>query len=409
MVVAAGSVGMSGCATPIIVKRLRDKNQRKRWGRGGSKPISFTSHQKRISKSDADQTVQSKADLIAAVQKPDSVVWIPGNSTIDMTGSTRNPIASGVTIASNRNLGTAKDGKGGTIKTTKYDRRLFVVPEGSCRVTGIRLIGPQKAYIDPPYENLYDYAASGIHFEGKSAIVDNCELAGWTSYAIGLGTTGPTPSERNQTQGWIHHNHCHHCQMNGLGYFVESYDGMMLIEWNDFSFYRHAIAGYGFATNGYEARFNRVGPGGGSPHTWTFDMHNLGEQDNFNSGNMTGGKYLNIHYNVFEIPDSMAMSLSGIPTQYARFANNWCSEKSIDGEEGADLRIKNNQFGGDAVTKGRKWLTKKASKLPLSDGTPSLAPWTPPTNQAQGTTTNGSSNNASTNPSKRMAFTTEVP
>ncbi len=372
---AVASTSLSGCMW-LMGKRqqqIRQRQEQQQQAVGGP-PVSFQSERKRVTKLAADRTVTTKAAFITAVQTPKATVWIPEGVTIDLTGESI-PVAPGVTIASNRNL-SSTGGKGGLIKTTQYDRNILVA-KGDCRVTGIRLEGPRTDYFDPPYENLAAYEACGVQFEGNKAVVDHCEMFGWTFAAIAVGTTG------SPTQGWIHHNSFHDNQMNHLGYPMELFNGLHLVEWNYFSKYRHAIAGYGYKTNGYEARFNVVGPPGGAPSAFAFDMHRLGEQDNFPASNNTGGKYVNVHHNVFEIKKHAALSLSGIPTQYARFVNNWCAEKegAVDGEKGADLRVQKNKYSVQAVKQGRQRLQQLSTQLSLSNGKPSISKWTSPTQQ----------------------------
>lgn len=365
---AVASTSVSGCMWLMGSRQkqiqLQRQQQRQQQQSSGQLPdVSFQSAKKRIKKADADRTVTSKSAFKTVVQKPNTTVWIPGGVTFDLTGQ-QALIAPGVTIASNRKL---NGGTGALIQTTEFDKNILLVPEGHCRVTGIRLQGPKpQEYIDPPYENIGAYESAGIQFEGKSAVVDHCEAYGWTGQAFGFGTTNGSA-----TRGWIHHNDLHHNQMNHLGYHIELFNGMHLIEWNRMALYRHAIAGYGFKTNGYEARFNVIGPPGGSPHAFALDMHNLGEQDSHPDHIKTAGKYVNVHHNVIRPGNHNAMAISGEPTKFARFANNWCSsskDQAVSVRDGTNLRMSGNQFGDSVVDAGVKWLEKVAKKLSLSNG-----------------------------------------
>lgn len=363
---------MSGCASTLILRKKQKQQQQYT----GGPPISFSSQRKRVKKTNADQTAKNPEALIQAVQQPGTTVWIPEGVSIDMSGRSTK-IAPNVTIASNRNLG---NGKGGLITFDNYET-VFVMPDGGGRLTGVRLQGPQTNYRNFDTETeTYAHAASGIHFMGDSAIVDHCEIFGWPGYGVGIG------SDERATQGWVHHNDIHHCQMGGLGYPIELFNGFSLIEWNYFSHYRHVVAGYGQPTNGYEARFNVVSKPSPDVAAFAFDMHKLGEQDNYQSGNNTAGKWINVHHNVCEFTEESAMSISGIPTQYARFANNWCAHSengtppAAYAPDGADLRTSDNQFGVRAVEKGRQWLQQIIEKLPLSNGKPSNQAWDLPNN-----------------------------
>jgi hypothetical protein len=383
------SAGLSGCLTLLLS------------GGGstsGNTPISFASQRQRIRRQDATVIVRNRAALVEAITTPGAVIWIPGRVTINLTGYSNLTIAPNVTIASNRHLG------GGTGALLRFDdyAHLFTVPQGSARVTGLRLRGPYTKYRDFMTDDAtYAHAASGITFEGTSGIVDNCEMWGWTAYAIGAGTRD-TP-----TQMWIHHSEIHHNQMGGLGYALESFNGLSLVEWNYFSHYRHVVSGYGYKTNGYEFRCNVIGPpGNADPARFPCDMHSLGEQPNFPQGVQTAGKYINAHHNVFALTEENAMSISGTPTMYARFCNNWTAHsKGGDGPgepavyiDGGRLKMHDNYFGHDSLQPGRHWLQQMSKRVPISNGQPSPSAWS---SSRSGNTNNNSTNNsnATTTPS----------
>lgn len=333
--------------------------------------MEFTSQRDRITKQQADQTVTTRSQLVNAVSNPGMTVWIPEHVQIDMTGAFLIPIAQNVTIASNRNL---NGGAGGMIKTDGYDNGLFVHDEGSFRVTGLQVKGPRTDYFDPwdTGEEIYDYAAMAFQLGGQAAIVDNCEMFGWTFAAITVG-------KRSQaTWGWIHHNSMHHNQMAHLGYPMDLYNGLHLIEWNSFDANRHSIAGFGRPTNGYEARFNHVGPNAVS---WSFDMHNLAENLSTVSfsENKVGGKFTNVHHNVFELTSYPAFSIQGHPTMYSRFVNNWCASPKDDAVYFLKkMRMNGNEYGSGVIQKGRKRLReidKEIGKMNIqSSGLPKPSP-----------------------------------
>ncbi len=387
------SVGTSGCLALLFPD-----------GGGGSegKPISFASQRQRITPQMADQTVTTRSDLINAVEQPDTTVWIPGDVTIDMTGESRIMIANNVIIASDRNLA---GGKGGLIKTN--DQRnfgLFITKNADVhfRMSGVRFKGPRTDYFDPEDHGRdhRDYSVTGVRAYGKSLIIDNCEVFGWTNAGFVPGTS-QTP-----TQGWFHHNSMHHNQMAHLGYPMDLYNGLHLIEWNYFDHNRHSIAGFGYPSNGYEARFNVVGPNANHPAFFSFDMHSLGE--NIDSGpksnSRVAGKFVNVHHNVFEQGQHPAISLSGVPQMFARFCYNWVvdQEGAVDGEKGAELRVRGNIYGSDRVNQGREWLKQLSTQLlqlsndvlltkPKPTALPlDLSPETPPDLSNSSTTTNSS-------------------
>ncbi|WP_248911064.1 hypothetical protein [Halocatena marina] len=362
------STGMSGCLY-LMGTRQREARQQQRIS---ANPISFASQRNRITPAQADLKVTTRSKLINAVGQPNTTIWIPGDATIDMTGESQIKIANNVTIASNRNL---KGGKGGLIKTTdRQNYGVFITksPKVHFRVTGVRLKGPRTDHFDPVAQgrSLHDYTVTGFRAYGRSIIVDNCEVFGWTNAAFIPGT------KDTQTQGWFHHNSMHHNQMNRLGYPMDLYNGQHLIEWNYFDYNRHSIAGFGYPNNGYEARFNVVGP---NAIQHAFDMHYLGEnRDDLGRSKqgMVAGKYVNVHHNVFELTSNSAFSIQGIPKQHARFAYNWCAEpkegaSSGDPEgvvfypDGAAVRVNKNVYGQNkaALQKGRKWLKDLQKQL----------------------------------------------
>lgn len=370
---AGATVGTSGCVSLFFSGGGSNSQQ------GGSL-LSFGTRRKRIKKADADTIANGADALITAARQPDTTVWIPEDTAIDLSGQRSTTVAPNVTIASGRNLGGQK---GGRITFNTY-ATAFVVPNGSARLTGVRFRGPQQQYRNFSSERAtYANAASGIHFMGTSAVVDNCEIFGWPGYGVGIG------GENAPTQGWVHHNNIHHCQMGGLGYPVELFNGFSLIEWNSFSHYRHVVAGYGQMTNGYEARCNIVGNPAPDVAAFAFDMHKLGEQDNYPSGISTAGRWINVHHNVCDFTAENALSISGIPTQFARFANNWCahSEDAAYAPDNADLRTSDNQYGANTVKKGKQWLKKFSRRNSLSSSKPSKQAWSPTENTATTTKT----------------------
>lgn len=395
---------------------------------GAYPPLQFASQQHRITEEEATETATDRSSLIGAVRIPDATVWIPDSATIDMTGVVGVPVAPNVTIASNRHLndeggargeennsggargrgggnsgggargrgggndkGDARGGDeendaGGMIKTDGYDKGIFINETGGCRITGLRLRGPRMDNFQPGsgVDDVEDFSSLGFNLQGQTAIVDHCEVAGWTFAGIALGT------EATRTQGWIHHNEMHHNQMDHLGYPMELYNGLHLIEWNYFDHNRHSIAGFGYPTIGYEARFNTIGS---NAILHAFDMHHLSENLEELEGKQIGmaaGSFVNIHHNVFELTSYPAFSIQGYPQQYARFCNNWCARQSSDSDAGApgeaalfpdsaDVRVEDNTYGSDAIEPGRDRLQEIESQLDSQDVSTENPPEATPT------------------------------
>jgi hypothetical protein len=343
-------------------------------------PVNFSSHRNRIKKKEADHVVKDKSELINALKHPKTIIWIPGDVTIDMTKE--NPgisIAPDVTIASNRSIDGAK---GGMVKSNAYDVGIFEngSKDGGLRVTGVRVKGPRTDIFDPREsgEDPDDYAAMCFHAYGKYLVVDNCEVFGWTFAGFAPGSGDPYVP----TPGWFHHNEMHHNQMVGYGYPMELYNGEHLIEWNYFDSNRHSIAGFGYPDNGYEARFNIIGPHAEHDYFFSFDMHsikeNLGKDQIENHGfnPKRAGKYVNVHHNVFELTEHNALSISGNPKKHSRFCQNWCAGQKKEGEGGVVsppdntklLRMKNNVYGEKAIKQGRKWLKNLKAEIEKREG-----------------------------------------
>jgi hypothetical protein len=66
----------------------------------------------------------------------------------------------------------------------------YVDEDVSFRVTGVRLKGSRTDHLDPREHGRseYDFAVTGFRAYGKSVIVDNCEVFGWTSAGFIPGT-----------------------------------------------------------------------------------------------------------------------------------------------------------------------------------------------------------------------------
>lgn len=132
--------------------------------------------------------------------------------------------------------------------------------------------------------------------------------------------------------GYFHHNHIHHCQMNGLGYGIGVNDGAVcLIEANYLEYCRHAIAGDGNVGTGYEARYNIFGPNFIANYAFQVDMH--GKPNPSGPGTIAGDT-IRIHHNTFmatghPAADQMGplginpIRIRGVPRVGAYVDHNW--------------------------------------------------------------------------------------
>ncbi|MDR7303915.1 hypothetical protein [Haloactinomyces albus] len=119
--------------------------------------------------------------------------------------------------------------------------------------------------------------------------------------------------------------------MEHYGYGVNLYNGESLIEWNYFDYNRHSIAGFGYSSNGYTARYNLVGK---HPISHAFDMHGLNQ--NTGDDSKVAGGTIAIHHNTFQFtmdvfPDSRhqeAIAIRGIPDNRCDIDKNWFYHES---------------------------------------------------------------------------------
>lgn len=324
-----------------------------------SPPLGFRARAGRVRQSDATHVVDTVSALRRAVSTPGATVWVAGDVELQLNESIS--IASNVTLASSRGMG----GDGALIGVSSYRSPVFQSSGSEIRVSGLRLIGPETGYFDPRSkpEPASAYYASGFECTGETVEIDHCELAGWTHAAVSLG------SRESPTSSKIHHNAIHHNQMETLGYGVELRNGTHLIEWNYFDHNRHSVAAFGHRENGYEARYNVVGP---HAVRHAFDMHGLSENVDSYSGPLAG-KFLRVHHTVFEPSTAGAVVLRGKPTNQSWVRDCWFEavemlrpkgRRSVVLQSRVDsrsrFRVANNQYGPRAVDRGRQWLQEHA-------------------------------------------------
>lgn len=175
-----------------------------------------------------DYTVKNLDGLLAALAKakPGQVVFIPGETTIDMTAriyieKVVLKIPEGVTLAGNRGHNGSK---GAQLTSDALDTPVMILATGTdVRITGLRIRGPNaKRYMahwirsfrgrGGGHKYYYKFPVSrGIKTEHSRLEVDNCEVSAFSAAGIYL-------AKGNKYQ--VHHNYIHHCQYNGLGYGV---------------------------------------------------------------------------------------------------------------------------------------------------------------------------------------------
>jgi hypothetical protein len=307
-----------------------------------------------VTRSDATEIVASESDIKTAVETAGSgdTIWIE-DGTYDLTDEAPIQVeVNDVTIAGNRGI----NGSNGPLLKVQQGEKMNGVAifdsRNVIRVTGLQLRGPyyERGYWDPPVDPTVDpefrpYWSVGIYAlpekgQGETEYgveVDNCHLWGWSEAAVQIG------AKDYQTEGYIHDCSIHSNAMEHLGYGVDLYNGRSLIERCYFDLNRHSIDGFGYDTNGYEARDNLVGS---NPISHAFDMHGDeciakcdNDDDESEETNVVkrAGDKIHIHHNTFrfvheiEVPGSdirdgsvqEAVTIRGIPKNQVLLENNW--------------------------------------------------------------------------------------
>lgn len=280
---------------------------------------------------DADEVVSTKSQLLSALEetefrsKEDSqyVIFIDNNAKIDMTGENSLPLGHNVTLASGRGVDDAR-GALLYIRRDQWDTNpIFKSRRNNVRISGLRAEGPNTQYFDPgSVEDINDRATAGFWLFGENTTIDNCQLYGWTDAAIAIGAATHMPQNARIRYCSIHNN-----QMEGLGYGVTVYNGNPTIDMNYFDRNRHSIDGFGFATCGYKATANLVGP---HPVDHAFDMHALTENISDYEGNLAGGTIIierntfqfNTHHRAVDGQAEEAIKIRGRPDDGMYIRNN---------------------------------------------------------------------------------------
>jgi hypothetical protein len=271
-----------------------------------------------------DSVVNDLDSLLDALAKARAgqTVFVPGETEIDLTARIYIEqlvleVPPGVTLAGERGRG----GSRGALLTSDALKTPVMIRAGGSdvRITGLRLQGPcPKRYLDHHRRSFgpgggghaYYYkfpTSNGITTQHPRLEVDNCEISGFAHAGISL----------SQGDGHrIHHNFIHHCQYNGLGYGISHDQASSLIEYNQFNWNRHSIAGTGRPGCGYVARHN-VELGESLSHC--FDMH--GGRDR-QDGTDTAGTTIEIYNNTFRAPQP-AVVIRGVPQDRCDVHHNW--------------------------------------------------------------------------------------
>ena len=226
---------------------------------GGDIPTNST-----ISPDQWDTVVETGADLDQQLQqRSGDIIGIPDGAVVDLTGR-GTTIDDGNVVASTRGI----DGSTGGMIVTQdqgegtpvMDNALLTVNNGRISGTGIR--GQLYNYTDsdviPGYVPFApgssrsardawraDRVCRAISIQSSDAIIDNCEIWGWST-GIMVGAKG------NAVDPYILQCYIHDTMLTSYGYCVDVKRGVPTIYQSLFDAYRHAVNGYGYADAGYK-------------------------------------------------------------------------------------------------------------------------------------------------------------
>lgn len=305
--------------------------------------LASTDPSHRVMASDADEVVRTRdAFLNAIAGTTPRTVWIPGDVSIDLTGKSVRAVNK--VIASDRGMGGSKGAllytrdKG--INSPAFHgggiRGGFMHLDGTTRLHGIRLRGASHNEFDHPAypgyipyrpsEGYNYYHARAINAHSSNVHIDNCEIYGWASSAVHIGSASTHYSPT------IEYNHIHDNFMTSAGYGVDVVRGRPTIRYNYFNAHRHSVDGFGFHDSSFHVEGNVFGP---AVSSHAIDMHGLHNNlstaaTNTDPGStlwrgQAGGKMV-VRYNTFYftniIPDAnydtgkhtWCVSIRGVPS-----------------------------------------------------------------------------------------------
>ncbi len=285
-----------------------------------------------------DYLVYSLTDLLlaASMAKRGDVIYIPEGVVIDVSAVTEEKrtiiIKQGVTLASDRGF-IHEDGRvstGALIYCSRVQAEsVFILGEES-RLTGLSLSGPDPAAhnglweralrghtVGTGYQYGHNYLANaqptvGVTVVGDGAVIDNCEIAGFSGAAITIRSCEDGKTSENVK---IHHCYIHHNQMMAFGYGISLGYAYAEIYCNLFNYNRHSISGSGFADSGYIAH-NNIEMGSANGHV--FNMH--GGSDRKDGTDIAGGT-IKIYNNTI-LSSALPYILRGAPSKSMEFYSN---------------------------------------------------------------------------------------
>lgn len=252
-------------------------------GRAYQRYLELTDPEHRVTEADCDVTVRTTDEFLKAVSgTAHRKIWIPGDSSLNFAGETFR--ATNKVIASDKGIGGSNGAllyttdKG--INSPAYNgggiRGGFMHLDGTSRLHGVRLRGASHAehpnpahpgYIEyRPPEGYNHYHARGINIHSSDVLIDNCEIYGWASAAIHIG------SQSTHYSPTIEYNYIHDNFMTSAGYGVDVTRGRPIVRFNYMNAHRHSIDGFGFHDASFHVEGNVFGP---AVSSHAVDMHGL--------------------------------------------------------------------------------------------------------------------------------------
>lgn len=276
--------------------------------------------------STGDYVVKNARDFLDALgkAKEGQVIFIPGETEIDLTGKKDLVLPAGVTLAGERGRNGCR---GACIRDKqKKSHTLFKTGGYGIRVTGLHFHGPH------PGRDRAAFYVYGISVSHSDIEIDNNEIHAFNTVGIGVSAFAINVQ--------IHHNHIYDCTQNGLGYGVSTQSPDVHIIANIFNNCRHHIASSGAPGSFYEAAWNLVLEDAIGHH---FDMH--GGRDRGDGTNIAGDG-VEIHHNTFR-GTANHIVIRGVPSQGGSIHHNWFtnppgikSVRTISDDKNTDVNLK---------------------------------------------------------------------
>lgn len=249
-------------------------------------------------KGDCTHVVESKRELIDAVETDGATVYVPDD--INVTGARNVWTGKDVTLVSGYCDPTIM-GAGATIKQDYYHDHLFM-SRGSSPPTlwGVSFEGPNKNYFDPQEraesadwdtDRPEDWYASAIWSldTGGTFKLYGCHFSGWPWAGVLAGAKDKETTVDIDRCTFVNN------QMESMGYGFEQLDGKASIKRSFFNANRHGTTSFGYPTCSYAVAYCVFGPDENRGHLE--DMHGLA--NNIRTDSDVAGGYMNSYRNTY--------------------------------------------------------------------------------------------------------------